>query len=362
MQSEWGHALHMTVTGGSHEPELGVVLTGLPKGTPVDCEALQSFLARRAPGLGVGSTARKEPDRVRILSGLSGGVTDGSPLSAVIENRNFDSAPYETYRRVPRPSQIDLPARWRFGDDVDLRGGGHFSGRMTAAYCIAGGIAMQALSRLGVQVAAHLLSVGAVSDAVFDPVDPDPDLLSTLSQKPFPVLDDDAGLAMQREIEAAKAEGDSIGGVIECIVTGFPKGFGTPLFNGVDSRLSALLFAVPAVRAVAFGSGFSAAQMRGSAHNDPYVLQNGEIRTVSNRHGGIIGGITTGMPIVFTAAVKPAASIGLAQQTLDLHTGEQTVLRIEGRHDACIAVRAVPVIEAAAALALYDLYLEETKC
>ncbi len=362
MQSEWGHALKLTVFGGSHEKELGVEIRGLPKGLPVDLDALQSFLDRRAPNGGVGSTARREADRVTVKSGLTNGLTDGTALLASIENTNADSSPYSVYRDVPRPSQIDLPARWRFGDDVDLRGGGHFSGRMTAAYCIAGGIALQALKRQSVQIAAHLLSVCGVHDRAFDPVSPDPAALAALLDKPFPVLDEAAGERIQQAIAAAKADGDSLGGVIECIVTGFPKGHGTPLFDGIDSRLGSLLFAVPAVRAVAFGSGFDAAEMRGSAHNDPYTLKNDEIRTEQNRHGGLIGGISTGMPIVFTVAVKPAASIAKPQTTLRLSTGAQTKLCIEGRHDACIAVRAVPVIEAVAALALYDLLLEERVC
>ena len=358
MQSEWGHALQLTVFGGSHEPELGMVLRGVPKGTPIDLGALQAFVSRRAPGSGVGSTARSEADRVIVQRGIADGAADGGEIVAVIRNTNADSKPYAVYRDVPRPSQIDLSARWRFGEDIDLRGGGHFSGRMTAAYCIAGGIALQALARRGVRIAAHLLSVGDVFDRAFDPVEPDG--LDNLPFKPFPVLDDQAGTAMQRAIADAKADSDSLGGSIECIVTGLERGRGTPLFDGVDSRLASLLFSVPAVRAVAFGSGFQAARMKGSEHNDPYVLKNGGIATETNRHGGIIGGITTGMPIVFTVAVKPAASIAKPQTTLRLSTGEQETLCIEGRHDACIAVRAVPVIEAVAALALYDLILEET--
>lgn len=358
MQSEWGHALHISVFGGSHEPELGVRMHGIPSGTPIDLAALQSFLDRRAPGNGVGSTARKEADRLIVRSGITDGKADGSEIEIAIENKNVQSKPYGRYRDVPRPSQVDLPARMRFGDGVDLRGGGHFSGRMTAAYCIAGGIAMQVLNSRGVEIAAHLLSVGDVRDAAFDPIDPELSLLN----KSFSVLDDAKGLMMQRVIADAKADCDSIGGVIECAVKGFPQGFGTPLFDGVDSRLASLLFAVPAVRGVAFGSGFDAARMRGSEHNDSFIRKDGEIRTATNRHGGLIGGITTGMPIVFTVAVKPTASIAKPQHTLRLSNGEQTELRIEGRHDACIAVRAVPVIEAVAALALYDLWLEETVC
>jgi chorismate synthase len=359
MRSEWGHALRVAVFGASHEPELGVRIEGLPKGLPVDLSALQSFLDRRAPGKSVGSTPRTEADRVMIRSGLREGATDGEPLIAAIENANADPAPYAAYRDVPRPSHIDYPARLRFGEDVDLSGGGHFSGRMTAAYCIAGGIAVQALARFGVRIFAHLLSVGDRYDDAFDPVDPDPAELSAIQKKAFPVLDDEKGRAMRALIESVRAAGDSIGGVIECAVTGFPKGHGTPLFSGIDSRLSELLFAVPAVRGVAFGSGFEAARMTGSAHNDPYCLKDGAIRTETNRHGGILGGISTGMPIVFTAAIKPASGIALPQRTLNVRTGQPETLTIRGRHDACIAVRAVPVVEAVAALALYDLLLEE---
>lgn len=362
MRSEWGHKLHITVFGASHAPELGVTMEGLPKGLSVDIDALQAFLDRRAPKHGVGSTARREPDRVLFRSGLINGVTTGEPLTTVIENKDADSRPYAAYRDVPRPSHIDYPARLRFGDDVDLNGGGHFSGRMTAAYCIAGGIALQQLHHSGVRIASHLLSVGDVSDTPFDPVDPDPELLRAIGKKPFPVLDDARGQRMQEVIHEAQVRGDSVGGVIECIVTGFPAGHGTPLFSGVDSRLAELLFAVPAVRGVGFGSGFDAAAMNGSAHNDPYCLKDGAVRTETNRHGGILGGITTGMPIVFTAAIKPASGIAIPQRTLNLKTGEPDTLVIRGRHDACVAVRAVAVIEAVAALALYDLLLEETQC
>lgn len=362
MRSEWGHKLHITVFGASHAPELGVTMDGLPKGLSVDTDTLQAFLDRRAPKPGVGSTARREPDRVLFRSGLIDGVTNGEPLTAVIENKDADSRPYTAYRDVPRPSHIDYPARLRFGDDVDLSGGGHFSGRMTAAYCIAGGIALKQLEREGVRIAAHLSAVGDVQDLPFDPIDPDSDLLSEIGKKPFPVLDDARGQRMQDVIREAQDRGDSVGGVIECIVTGFPAGHGTPLFSGVDSRLAELLFAVPAVRGVSFGSGFGSAKMTGSAHNDPYCLKDGAVRTETNRHGGILGGISTGMPIVFTAAIKPASGIAIPQRTLNLKTGEPDTLVIRGRHDACIAVRAVPVIEAVAALALYDLLLEETKC
>ena len=359
MQSEWGRALHVTVFGASHAPELGVKIEHLPKGLPVDVDALQAFLNRRAPGTAVGSTARREADRVIIRSGLSDGVTAGEPLIAVIENVNADSAPYRAFRDVPRPSHVDFPAHLRFGEGVDLAGGGHFSGRMTAAYCIAGGIAMQQLTRMGVTIGAHLLSVGEVEDTPFDPVCPDPDALRAVSARPFPVLDEAAGVRMQECILNVQSDGDSVGGIIECAVCGFPEGHGTPLFSGIDSRLAELLFAVPAVRGVAFGSGFGAARMTGSAHNDPFCLRNGEVRTETNRHGGLIGGISTGMPILFTVAVKPASGIAKAQSTLNLRTGGQETLTIRGRHDACIAVRAVPVIEAVAALVLYDVLLEE---
>ena len=362
MQSEWGNALHLTVFGASHEKEIGIVLKGLPCGLPVDIPMLDAFLKRRRPGSFAGSTSRKETDDVIIRSGLTDGLTDGSPLVAVIENEDYRSQPYELYRKVPRPSQIDLPARMRFGDDIDLNGGGHFSGRMTAAYCIAGGIAMQQLNRAGVTIGAHLLSVECVKERSFDAVHPDIDAIRKIAGKPFPVLDAQIGKRMQDEICKAKADGDSLGGVIECIAVGYPKGIGTPLFNGIDSRISSLLFAVPAVRAVSFGNGFEAAALRGSDNNDPYVCIDNSIYTETNRQGGIIGGISTGMPIVFSAAVKPTASIQKPQTTLDLSTGKQTVLQIDGRHDACIAVRAVPVIEAVCALALYDLLLEEKGC
>ena len=362
MSSTLGDKIKISVFGESHGNGIGVVIDGLPAGEAIDMEAVLLQMSRRAPGRDKTATPRKESDLPKILSGILGSTLTGAPLCAVIENTNTRSGDYGNLLSQPRPGHSDYTAFVKYNAANDIRGGGHFSGRLTAPLVFAGAVCRQLLEKRGIKIAAHIESIGSVRDSRFDPVGIDTELIERLNRSSFALIDEGVEQAMRDEVEAARLDRDSVGGTIECIVTGFPKGHGTPLFDGIDSRLASLLFAVPAVRGVAFGSGFLSAQMTGSAHNDPYVLQNGSVRTETNRHGGIIGGISTGMPIVFLVAVKPAASIGKPQKTLCLSTGRQAVLTIEGRHDACIAVRAVPVIEAVAALALYDLYLEETLC
>lgn len=357
MSSTYGERLRLTIFGQSHSPAIGVTIEGLPAGTVIDLERLQAFLDRRAPGQSPTATARREPDRPKFLSGLVGNVTCGVPLTAIIENTNTRSGDYDNLRDCPRPGHADYPAQVRYGGYQDVAGGGHFSGRMTAPLCIAGGICLQLLEQLGVTVAAHIQSIGPVQDDRFDPVRTTVQTLHTLLEKPFPVLRDQAAAQMQEEILSAKAQQDSVGGIIECAAVGLRAGWGDPMFGGMENRIAQIVFGIPAIRGIEFGLGFEAAQCRGSDHNDPWVMDHGAVRTATNHHGGILGGITTGMPLIFRAAVKPTPSIAREQDSISLSRGENAKLVIHGRHDPCIVPRAVPVMEAAAAVALYDSYL-----
>lgn len=358
MASEFGKALRISVFGQSHGAAIGVVMDGLPAGEPIDLEALNGFLDRRRPGKDALSTQRKETDLPKILSGLRDGVTCGSPLCAVIENQDQHSGDYRNLADCPRPGHADFTAWAKWGAEVDMRGGGHFSGRLTAPLCIAGGIALQILARRGISVGAHLWSVGAENDLPF-PVFPTPELLSLPGTKSFPVLDDARGERMQHVILSAAQEGDSVGGIVECAAVGLPAGLGEPMFDGLENRLAATLFGIPAVKGLEFGEGFGAAALRGSENNDPFCVRNGHVETVSNHCGGILGGIATGMPLTFRIAFKPTPSIAKPQQSVSLSRMEPEELTIRGRHDPCIAHRAVPVVEAVAATVLLDLILEE---
>ena len=358
MASYWGKHIHISVFGQSHAPSIGVCIDGLPAGEAVDLDKLQRFLQRRAPGRDSVSTPRKEGDVPEILCGLAGGYTCGAPLAAVIRNTNTRSQDYAELRDKPRPAHADYTAQVKYRGFQDAAGGGHFSGRLTAPLCIAGGICLQILERRGVQIAAHIRSIAQTEDRPFDPLGERPETLEAVRTAPFPVLDQQAGEAMRAAVYQAREDGDSLGGVVECIVQGAPVGLGSPMFQGLESQLAAALFAIPAVKGVEFGAGFEAARMKGSEHNDPFVVENGEIRTKTNRAGGILGGISDGMPILFRAAFKPTPSIAQKQRTVRLSTQTEEELQITGRHDPCIVPRAVPVAEAAAALVLLDALLD----
>ena len=358
MSSEFGRTLRVGVFGESHGRAIGVTMQNLPAGEAIDLNVLEAFLDRRRPGKSALSTARNEPDRPVFLSGLLDGKTTGSPLSAIIENRDARSRDYAELADKPRPGHADYTAFLKWNGAADMRGGGHFSGRLTAPLCIAGGIAKQILARKNIFIGAHLFSAAGIADAAF-PLHPAQTLFDEIAQKDFPVINDDAGCAMQEAILAASRDGDSIGGVIECAAVGFPAGIGNPMFDGIENRLSAALFGIPAVKGLEFGAGFAAAAMRGSEHNDPYRIgDDGSITTTSNHAGGILGGISTGQPIVLRAAIKPTPSIAKAQQTVRLSTMDNAELVVHGRHDPCIAHRAVPVVEAVTALVLLDYLLE----
>ena len=357
MSSEFGNILRVSVFGQSHGKAVGVVVDGLPAGEAIDLEELQRFLDRRRPGTGPLSTTRKETDVPEFLSGLEGGKTCGAPLCAVIKNADQHSKDYGELADKPRPGHADFTAWAKWGGHADMRGGGHFSGRLTAPLCVAGGIAKQILARRGIFVGAHLASVAGICDQPF-PLYPTAALFSEIAAKPFPVLDEEAGERMRAAILEAKNDLDSVGGVIECAAAGLPAGLGDPMFGGVENRLAAALFGIPAVKGVEFGEGFRAAELRGSENNDPFTVEDGEIRAETNRAGGILGGITTGMPLVLRAAVKPTPSIGRPQKTVRLSRLEDTDLTVHGRHDPCVAHRAVPVVEAVTAAVLLDMLLE----
>ena len=354
MSSTFGNALKITIFGQSHAPAIGVCMEGFPAGFTPDFDELNAFLARRAPGQGAYTTARREPDRPEFLAGLVRGHTCGAPVTAIIRNTDTRSGDYAAFTDVPRPSHADYPAQVKWQGTQDSAGGGHFSGRLTAPLCIAGGLCLQYLHARGIEITAHIERIGAAQDRRFTPTQPE-----TLAKAKLPVLDPDSAEAMLAQIAAAKAEGDSVGGCIECAVTGLPAGLGSPMFGGMENRLAQILFGIPAVKGVEFGSGFACAGMRGSEHNDPYFMQDGAVRTRTNHAGGILGGLTTAMPVIFRVAVKPTPSIARPQESVSLQRGEDAVLEIHGRHDPCIVPRAVPCVEAAAAIAILDALLEE---
>ena len=357
MSSEFGHLLKISVFGQSHGKAIGVVVDGLPAGEAIDLDELQAFLDRRKPGKNRLSTARKESDAPTFLSGLENGKTCGAPLCAVMENGDQHSGDYAGLTDTPRPGHADYTAAIKWGGQADMRGGGHFSGRLTAPLCIAGGIAKQILARRGIHVGAHLSEVAGIADDPF-PLHPTAELFEKLAAKDFPVLDDGAGERMQQAILAAREELDSVGGIVECAAIGLPAGLGDPMFDGVENRLAAALFGIPAVKGVEFGAGFAAARSRGAENNDAFSVQNGAVVTDTNHAGGILGGITNGMPILLRTAMKPTPSIARAQKTVRLSQMEEIPLEIRGRHDPCIAHRAVPVVEAVTAAVLLDLLLE----
>ena len=363
MSNSIGTVYRFTIWGQSHAPAIGVTIEGIPAGTQIDLDRLQEFLDRRRPGQGAHTTSRKECDRPEFVAGVTGNVSDaeaeaghtitacGAPVTALIRNADTRSSDYSELEYIPRPGHADYTAMVRYGEARDFAGGGQFSGRMTAPLCIAGGIALQILEGQGITVHAYPVRIGGESEPE----------------------------KMMQAIEEARSEGDSVGGIIECRMDGVPAGIGEPMFDGIENRISQIVFGIPAVKGIEFGSGFAGADEKGSRNNDPFVFSpetdkersgsertgrpDGDdtaeilshIRTLTNNHGGALGGMSSGMPILFRAAFKPTPSIAIEQDSVDIRTGEDVRLSIRGRHDPCIVLRAVPVVEAAAAAALYDL-------
>jgi len=330
MSNIYGKNIKISIFGQSHSPAIGVSIDGLPAGFKIDFDELRLFLRRRMPGQGSHTTKRREPDEPEFLSGLAGGITCGAPLTAIIRNTDMRSSDYDNLRDIPRPSHADYTAYIKYGENRDFRGGGSFSGRLTAPLCIAGGICLQLLKREKIYIAAHIVQIGNITD----------------SERMFAA------------IEEARQAGDSLGGIIECAVTGVPAGIGEPMFDGMENRIAAIVFGIPAVKGIEFGNGFAAAGLRGSENNDAFIMQDGAVHTRTNNHGGILGGITSGMPVIFRAAFKPTPSIAIEQDSVSLSRRENVKLTVTGRHDPCIVPRAVPCVEAAAAIAIYDALLD----
>ncbi len=345
---QFGRSIKVQIYGESHAEKIGVKIDGIEQGMPVDTEFLATFMARRAPGKSPWSTPRKEPDEPVFISGVADGQTTGEPIEAVIYNKNIRPSDYENIKRIPRPSHADYPAWVRYGQIPS--GGGQFSGRMTAALCIAGALCSSWLAAEGISVKAHIERIGNVKDADMDagsPVGAD-----------FATVSEEAAEEMKAVIEEVRKAEDSIGGVIECKVFGVPVGVGEPIFGSLEGMISQAVFAVPAVKGIEFGNGFASASMKGSENNDPFRVEEGRIVTETNHHGGILGGLSSGMPIVVRAAIKPTPSIGIRQDSVDLEAMENTELIVKGRHDPCIVPRAVPCIEAAVAIAVFDALSE----
>ncbi|MBE7036583.1 MAG: chorismate synthase [Ruminococcaceae bacterium] len=356
MANVFGNCIKLSIFGESHSDAIGVVLDGLPAGLPLDMDAVLAEMARRAPGQNRFSTPRKEADAPKIVSGLFQGKTTGTPLCALIENTNTRSKDYQP--ELLRPAHADYTAFMRYHGFSDYRGGGHFSGRLTAPLVFAGAVLKPYLAAQGIEIFAHIKSLGKEKDAVFNTISPDIEAYRNIQNRELALLDENLIPSFAKVIDNAKENSDSVGGVIEALITGVPAGLGSPFFESVESRLSAMLFSVPAVKGVEFGTGFGITELFGSQANDAFCLEKGEIKTKTNHNGGINGGITNGMPLSFSVAVKPTPSIAKPQQTVNIETQTEETIAIHGRHDPCIVPRAVCVIEAAATIVMADLLLE----
>ena len=355
MSGMWGSKIKLSIFGESHGNAIGITIDRLPAGFSIDMDKIMMEMARRAPGKSSLSTPRKESDIPEILSGYFEGKTTGTPLCAIIRNSNTKSKDYSKLKDVMRPGHADYTGAVRYKGFNDYRGGGHFSGRITAPLVFAGAICKQILEVKGIIVSAHINSIGKIKDCSFLEGDISDELLNSFKEKELPLINTKLEDEMRQEILSARSSGDSIGGTIECAILGVSPGIGDPFFDSVESTLAHLMFSVPAVKGIEFGKGFDISKMRGSEANDEYYLENGNIKTKTNNNGGILGGITNGMPIIFNVAIKPTASIFKEQNAVNIVTMEETTLCIEGRHDPCIVQRALPVIEAVAAIGITEL-------
>ena len=333
MSSSYGDNFRISIFGESHAAAIGVTIEGLPAGSPIDSGKLQAFLDRRAPGRDALSTSRREADAPEFLCGVKNGIATGAPITAIIRNSDMRSKDYANLANIPRPGHADYPADVKFAGHQDRAGGGHFSGRLTAPLCIAGGIALQQIERLGVSVSARAVRIGGETDPN----------------------------RMKVAIAVARDAGDSVGGVVEAEVRGLPAGIGDPMFGGLENRIAQIVFGIPAVKGIEFGEGFAVADLKGSENNDPYGVVDGKVVALTNHAGGILGGISTGAPVVFRVAFKPTPSIAKEQDSVDLEKMEPAKLVVKGRHDPCVVLRAVPCVEAAAAIAVYDAVLDRKK-
>lgn len=349
MKNTFGNSLTVTVFGESHGPYIGATLDGLAPGTRINDAYIAECLERRRPQAGI-STTRREADTYTVISGVMNGRTTGAPLTLLIQNGEQRSEDYQALTSLPRPSHADYPARCKYHGFEDARGGGHFSGRLTAALVAVGAIVRSALLEQGIHIATHIERLGGIVDAPLTEASMDAVYASSL-----PVIDGAAAESMRRVIEEARADADSVGGVLETLVTGLPAGLGEPMFDSIESVLSHMLFSIPAVKGVEFGDGFALADMRGSEANDALCIRGGKVATLTNHMGGIGGGITNGMPVRFRCAIKPTPTIAREQRTVNLQDMTEQVLSVKGRHDPCIVHRVASVVDALTALALADL-------
>lgn len=361
MSSVWGKNISLSVFGESHGEAIGINIDGLPPGIELDFQFIKKEMERRAPGNSSISTKRQEKDKFQILSGYFNNKTTGTPLCAIIWNKNALSKDYILMENIMRPSHGDYTGHIRYRGCNDYRGGGHFSGRITAALVFAGAIAKIILTKENIIIGSHILSIGDIQDENFNYLDIEEGLIKDLNNSDFPVLDHNIGMEMKDLILKVKEEKDSIGGVVEAVVLNLPPGIGSPFFHSIESHIASLLFSIPAVKGVEFGKGFEISKMQGSQANDEMYIQKEKVKTFSNNNGGILGGISTGMPLIFRAAFKPTPSIGKEQKTVNIKEKENTSLEITGRHDPCIVPRAVPVVESVAAIALLELILDVKK-
>lgn len=357
MGNIYGHSLKVSIFGESHGNGIGIVLDGLEPGLVIDMEEVRRQMARRAPGQKLG-TPRREADQVEILSGIRDNTTCGTPICGVIYNQNTRSQDYERTKMLLRPSHADYTGHVKYRGYEDYRGGGHFSGRITAPLVFAGALCRQALEKRGVTVGSHIVRLQDVTEAPFTAADLTEETLRRLGTETVPVLQKGHADTIGLRIEKARMELNSLGGKVETAIVGVPAGLGDPFFDSMESRLSQILFSVPAVKGLSFGIGEQFAALTGTQANDPYTVEDGRIRTATNHNGGILGGITSGMPVVFSTVIKPTPSISRPQQTVNLETMQPETLEIVGRHDPCIVPRAIPVLEAAAMIAIYDAWKE----
>lgn len=354
MSGVWGRNINLSIFGESHGNAIGVVINGMEPGIKINMEEIEKDMERRAPGRNNLSTSRKESDKVEILSGIFEGVTTGTPISMMIKNFDVKSKDYSQFKDIMRPGHGDFPGNMKYKGFNDYRGGGHFSGRITAPLVFAGAIAKQILNSKGIKVGAHIKQIGNIEDGYFDLVNISKEQLDELLEKEIPVINSDKIAPMKEEILKVREEGDSIGGIIECAVLGLEAGLGNPFFDSLESTIAHLAFSVPAVKGIEFGVGFDFAHMKGSEANDEYYIENNEIKTYTNNNGGITGGISNGMPVIFRVAIKPTPSISKEQRTININSMENTKLVVTGRHDPCIVQRAVVVMEAIAAIAILE--------
>lgn len=354
--SSWGDKVKLTVFGASHAPEIGVEIEGLPQGFELDFDKISAQMKRRAPGRSHVATPRKEPDLPEILTGVNGNVTTGEMLRMVIKNTNQHSKDYSSLKVCPRPGHADYTAHLKYKGELDMSGGGPFSGRMMAPVVFAGEICRQILNKnYGIDIVSHVNEISGIKDKSFFDTDINTELYSKLKCESFPTIDDNAKSKMISAIEDAMSEQDSVGGVVECAVLNMPVGVGGPIFDGVESVIASAMFSIPACKGIEFGKGFESCRLRGSQNNDEFVYDGDKVVTKTNNCGGILGGITNGMPIIFRVGFKPTPSISRAQNTVNLQTKENTTIEIVGRHDPCIVTRCAPIVEAMAAIALINM-------